>query len=255
MNAVPSALFRDVFVYCEKMIRVAGTPDAPLFVALDVCAILDITNSRDAVARLDDDERGVVSIDTRGGVQNLSAVTQSGLYSLIMGSRKPEAKAFKKWVTATVLPTIRKTGGYSINPAYKVPQTFAEALRAHADVVEAKERLALEVSLLKPKAEFYDTVTESQDHCDMQTAAKVLNLPYGRTTLFEKLRDLNVLDRKNQPMQRHIDSGYFRVVESSWNSPEGEVKVNFKTLVSQKGLDFIRRTLAKDTLPNPATVV
>lgn len=83
----------------------------PWFVAADVCRALGIGNSRDATARLDDDEKGVVSTDTLGGKQELTIVNEPGLYALVLSSRKPEAKAFKRWITHEVIPSIRKTGG------------------------------------------------------------------------------------------------------------------------------------------------
>lgn len=85
----------------------------PQFVGADVCDALAIRNSRDAIARLDEDEKGVAITDTLGGKQELSVINESGLYSLIMTSRKPEAKRFKRWVTHDVLPSIRKTGSYA----------------------------------------------------------------------------------------------------------------------------------------------
>ena len=94
------------------------------FVAADVCEALTISNSRDAISRLDDDEKGVGNADTLGGEQSLTIINESGLYSLILTSRKPEAKRFKKWVTSEVLPSIRKTGGYQI--ASVEPQSQAE---------------------------------------------------------------------------------------------------------------------------------
>ena len=84
----------------------------PWFVSADVCALLEHSNSRMAVAKLDDDEKGITSVYTRGGEQNLSVVNESGLYHLIFKSRKPQAEAFRRWVTTEVLPSIRKTGGY-----------------------------------------------------------------------------------------------------------------------------------------------
>lgn len=90
--------------------------DEPLFVVKDVCEALAISNYRDAVAKLDDDERGSVLVDTLGGRQQMTAVNESGLYNLIFQSRKPQAKAFRKWVTGEVLPSIRKTGRYENKP-------------------------------------------------------------------------------------------------------------------------------------------
>ncbi|SEG13116.1 BRO-N domain-containing protein [Marinobacterium lutimaris] len=85
----------------------------PWFVAADVCEVLALRNSRDALGRLDEDEKGVATTDTLGGRQNLSTINESGLYSLILTSRKPEAKRFKRWVTSEVLPEIRKTGSFN----------------------------------------------------------------------------------------------------------------------------------------------
>lgn len=103
-------------------VRVVERDGEPWFVAADVCRALDISNSRDAVGRLDEDEKGVVSTDTPGGKQEMSAVNEAGLYNLTLGSRKPEAKAFKRWVTHEVIPSIRKHG------AYMTPETIEEAM-------------------------------------------------------------------------------------------------------------------------------
>ena len=85
----------------------------PWFVAADVCAALDLPETHKAIARLDDDEKGRNSIPTPGGLQEMSVVNESGLYNLVLGSRKPEAKRFKRWITHEVLPSIRKTGAYA----------------------------------------------------------------------------------------------------------------------------------------------
>ena len=95
-------------------IRVIMRLDDPWFVAKDACDCLDLANSRDAVSRLDDDEKAVGKVDTLGGSQDMMLISESGLYTLIMRSNKPEAKVFRKWVTSEVLPSIRKTGGYGI---------------------------------------------------------------------------------------------------------------------------------------------
>ena len=84
----------------------------PWFVAADVCRALGLGNSRQTLSYLDDDEKGVITSDTLGGKQEMSTINEPGLYSLILRSRKPEAKAFKRWITHEVIPAIRKTGGY-----------------------------------------------------------------------------------------------------------------------------------------------
>lgn len=101
------------FKFEAREVRTLLIDDQPWFVAADVCKSLDIVSTARALSRLDDDEKGVHSMNTLGGTQNLSTVNESGLYSLILTSRKPEAKRFKKWVTAEVLPAIRKTGSYA----------------------------------------------------------------------------------------------------------------------------------------------
>lgn len=101
-----------VFNFVSNTLRVVLRDGEPWFVAADVCEALSIENNRNATARLDDDEKGVHSMDTPSGDQEMTVINESGLYSLILGSRKPEAKKFKKWVTSEVLPAIRKTGRY-----------------------------------------------------------------------------------------------------------------------------------------------
>lgn len=106
--------------------------------------------------------------------------------------------------------------------------------------IEAKDALLLEA---KPKLEFYDQVTGCSDTIDIGQAAKVLNLGFGRTTLFERLRELKVLMPNNNPMQKYIDNGWFRVIESKYNKPDGSTHISLKTVVYQKGLDGISKIL------------
>ena len=107
MNTMPS-----VFNFNSAAVRTVVVDNDPWFSAADVCAVLGVKNHRDALQHLDDDEKGVVSNDTPGGIQKISIINESGLYSLVLRSRKPEAKPFIKWVTKEVLPAIRKTGQY-----------------------------------------------------------------------------------------------------------------------------------------------
>lgn len=115
-----AALDLSVFAFDSNAVRVLNRDGEPWFVAKDVCEVLAIqwkgAGSTGSLAALDDDEKGVSSIDTPGGVQELAVINESGLYALIIRSRKPEARRFRKWVTSEVLPSIRKTGGYSSVP-------------------------------------------------------------------------------------------------------------------------------------------
>lgn len=101
------------FDYDDQPVRVLLRDGEPWLVAADVCRVLEIANSRDAVARLDEDEKGVGIADTLGGAQEMGIVSESGFYALVFTSRKSEARAFRKWVTGTVLPALRKTGAYT----------------------------------------------------------------------------------------------------------------------------------------------
>lgn len=105
----------------EKAVRIIIDASQPLFVAKDVCEVLGISKYRDVVAKLEDDERVSTIVDTLGGKQEMTAITESGLYALIFKSDKPEAKRFRKWVTAEVLPAIRRSGGYGVlSPADEI---------------------------------------------------------------------------------------------------------------------------------------
>lgn len=103
-----------------------------------------------------------------------------------------------------------------------------------------------EIKALKPKADFYDQVAGSKDAIDMGSAAKVLNIKgIGRNKLFDILRDKEILMQNNQPYQRYVDSGYFRTIEQKFTKPDGSTHINIKTVVYQKGLDFIRKQVSK----------
>ena len=110
-------------------VRIVPVDGELMFVAKDVCDCLEITKHRDAISRLDSDVRGSVKLDTPGGKQGIAAINEYGLYNLVLSSRKPEAKEFKRWITHDVIPAIRKTGSYSM----AIPQTLPEALRAYAN--------------------------------------------------------------------------------------------------------------------------
>lgn len=134
-----------------------------LFVAADVCKALDIKNHRDAVKRLDDDEKGVALTDTLGGKQNLNVVNEYGLYNLVLASRKPEAKAFKRWITHEVIPSIRKTGSYSVNQDMKAKEVEARLNNSRARVASTFLKVAQMTDISEYK------------HICQQKAAEVLS--------------------------------------------------------------------------------
>ena len=126
------------------------------------------------------------------------------------------------------------------------PELAIKAFTALKEEREKNKALQAENERMKPKEEFFDAVTDSKDAIDMGQVAKVLNYPkIGRNKLFEILRDNGILQQNNQPYQKYIDCGYFRVVEQKYEARPGEIRINIKTLVFQKGIDYIRKILEK----------
>ena len=215
------------------------------FVGKDVAAALGYSNTNDALSRHVDPEdkyqgEGVAFPDPHGTLQYPTIINESGLYSLVLSSKLPTAKQFKRWITKEVIPSIRKTGGY-----FATPKTYVEALRALADAEEEKERLSLENEEMKPKAEFYDTVAESSTTFEVGVVAKILNFGIGRNKLFKFLRNEGILNPDNIPYQQYVDAGYFKVVEMPYGKLNGDTLVGKKTVVYQKGIDYIRKLLIK----------
>ncbi|HBS47462.1 MAG TPA: phage repressor protein/antirepressor Ant [Paenibacillus sp.] len=239
------------FMYSNQEVRSTVIDGQPWFVAKDVCDVLEISNNRDALNRLDEDEKDVVSTDTLGGMQNVSVVNEPGLYSLILGSRKPEAKQFKRWITHKVIPSIRKTGGYMI------PQTMPETLRLLAAEIEKNQaieaenkQLAIEAAekdkKLKDQATpvaIYNLAISAHNTMSMQEVAKSLGT--GRTKLYQILREERIIMKDSTlPYQRFIDAGYFKVTERPRAS--GDIIVNDPaTRVTAKGFDYIARLLKR----------
>lgn len=213
----------------------------PWFVGKEVAEKLGYSNTRDALLRhVDDEDKDTVVIPDGIGNPNQTIINESGLYSLVLSSKLESARKFKRWITSEVIPQIRKTGSYHI------PKTYAEALRALADEAEKREALQKQNQLMQPKAEFFDAVTDSKTAIPIGDVAKILDIGIGRNKLFEFLRDKNILTSDNRPYQRYIDAGYFRVIEQKYEV-NGEVRINIKTLVFQKGIDWIRKQLVKES--------
>lgn len=124
-----------------------------------------------------------------------------------------------------------------------LPKTFAEALQLAADQAKEIEKQQLLIEEQKPKVDFYDDVVDSKDAIDMAKVAKTLNMGIGRNNLFQFLRDKKVLMQNNTPYQYYVDNQWFRCVESRYTKPNGDICINIKTVVLQKGLDGIRKLL------------
>ncbi len=182
----------------------------PWFVAKDVCDSLGIGKYRDALSRLDDDERGSVLVDTPGGPQTVGTVSEAGFYKLVMRSRKPEAKAFQRWVTHEVLPAIRRTGGYMVAKQDETPEEImARAVLVAQDTINRQKK---QLEELKPKALFADAVAASDGTCLIGELAKTLKqngANIGQNRLFSWLRENGYLGKsgsnRNVPTQRAME--------------------------------------------------
>lgn len=222
----------------------------PWFVAKDVCDSLGIGKHRDALSRLDDDERGSLLVDTHGGPQKVGTVSEAGFYKLVMRSRKPEAKAFQRWVTHEVLPAIRRTGGYMIAKQDETPeQIMARAVLVAQDTIERQKQQIVE---LKPKALFADAVAASDGTCLVGELAKMLKqngVNIGQNRLFSWMREHGYLGKtgsnRNVPTQRAMEQGLFRIKETAVTHSDGHVTINRTPKVTGKGQRYFIEVFAK----------
>lgn len=162
-------------------VRVVEINNEPWFVAKDVCKCLSVNNSSQALSRLDNDEKGVILNDTLGGAQEMAIVNECGLYSLILSSRKPEAKEFKRWVTHEVIPTIRKHGAYMtpevIEKTLTSPDFIIKLATKLKEEQEERQRLQGILDDARPKLDYYNHVADS----DELFSPTVIGKSYGMT--------------------------------------------------------------------------
>ncbi|OMB79225.1 phage antirepressor KilAC domain-containing protein [Mycolicibacterium conceptionense] len=211
----------------------------PWFAASVVAAELGYRMASDMTRRLDADEKGTRSVRTPGGVQNITIISESGLYTAILGSRIPGAVEFKRWVTHEVLPALRRTGTYSTTPALTEDEIVHQALAITARRVE---QLAEQVAELTPKAEFYDELMEADGTYSLLATAKMIG--WGRNVMMRELRRAGVLQGNNLPYQRY--SHHFKIVAGTYtNGKTGETVPTATTYVRPSGVAFLRKKLAR----------
>lgn len=223
----------------SSAVRVVDVNGEPWFVAADICAALELNNTSMAVAGLDDDERGISEVDTRGGKQSATVISESGLYSLVLRSRKPEAKQFKRWITHDVLPAIRKTGSYGSGiPALPNFEDPAAAARAWADEVDAKRAAQLALEQAKPAIEFVAKYAEAASgNKTFRQVCKLLGANENRFREF--LVDRSViyyLNGEMTPFAQHLDIGRFSVKAGVSNHSE---HVYNRMMFTPKGVTWI----------------
>lgn len=238
-------------------VRTVAIDNEPWFVGKDVAVSLGYTDINHSILdHVDEEDR--TNSKTQGqndpefGQRGTWLINESGLYSLVMSSKLATAKRFKRWVTGEVLPAIRKTGGYiQGEESMSDDDLIARALVMAQKKIELREQQLKEkdaqLELQKPKVDFADHVTDSDNAIDMGTFAKYAQkqgITMGRNTLFKWLRDQGVLMDNNVPYQRYLNAGWFRVIENIYNTGSGQYTTP-KTLVTGKGqvalINYIRK--------------
>lgn len=237
-------------------IRTVTKNNEPWFIATDVCSALDISNTSQALTRLDDDEKNTIILNEGIGNPNKSIVSEYGLYNLILASRKKEAKKFKRWITHEVIPTIRKHGAYMTSEV--IEKTLSDPdylIRLATNLKEEKAKRALaeaQIERDKPKVLFADTVSSSNKSCLVGELAKLIsqeairrgeiNKKIGQNNLFAWMRSNGYLcksgERKNQPLQQYVEQGLFELKKGTYVDANGVNVLTTTTKVTGKGIIY-----------------
>ncbi len=248
-----------IFQYKEVPVRTVLVDSEPWWVLADVCRVLEIENSRNVAARLDEDEKNTVHLaDGIRGNPNVTAVSESGLYKVILRSDKPEAKEFTRWVTHEVLPSIRKHGGYIAGQETMTDEELmARALLvADSKIKERDKRIAEQaeqIKAMRPAQVFADAVATSPQSCLVGELAKILRqngVETGQNRLFEWLRKNGYLIMRrgtdyNMPTQRAMELALFEIKETAITHSDGRTIVSRTPKVTGKGQNyFINKFLA-----------
>lgn len=239
-----------LFKFEGNEVRTLKINDEPYFVGKDVAEILGYSNTRKALqdhVDLEDKKDGVTIRDSIGRSQRPTIITESGLYSLILSSKMPNAKRFKRWVTSEVLPAIRKHGAYMTDEkAFDVVNNkngLADLLQQAADQLKSKD---IQIEEMKPKARFADSVTASKSTILIGELAKIIRgngVDIGANRLFRWMREHGYLiNRKgsdwNMPTQRAMNQGLFKIKETTINHSDGTTSISKTTKVTGKGQQY-----------------
>jgi anti-repressor protein len=231
------------FMYGPNEVRTVSIQNEPWFVAKDVCGVLEIANPTQALSRLDEDERAMFNIGRQG---EANFVNEPGLYTLILGSRKPEAKQFKRWITHEVIPSIRKHGAYitpeTMEQTLKDPDYIIGVITALKKEQDARKVLEEKVVADEPKVLFANSLQASKDCILVANLAKMLKqngIDTGERRLYSWLRENGYLGKKgehyNMPTQRSMDLRLFEVKTGVINKPDEEPRTTKTTVVTTRG--------------------
>ena len=239
-----------LFNFEGQQVRTVTINDEPYFIGNDVAAILGYSNYRNAVVNhVDEEDKLRTQIEYAGQNRNVTAINESGLYSLILSSKLPKAKKFKRWVTSEVLPSIRKHGAYmtpqTIEKALLNPDTIINLATQLKEEQEHRKRLQQENEVMKPKAIFADAVSTSSSSILVGQLAKILKqngVEIGQNRLFAWLREHGYLGKrgsnKNVPTQRAVAMGLFKTKETAVTHGDGHITIQITTKVTGKGQQY-----------------
>ena len=236
----------ELFHFKGKQVRTIQLDGEPWFVAADVCDVLGLSNPSQALSYLDRDERRLITNEAWRTNGNMAVVSEPGLYSLVLRSRRPEAKGFRRWIAHEVIPALRQCGEYRLPAVSSVAAVTAGQLLqfSRRDLLNLALEAEAECEELRPKAAFFDRVADSSDSFSLAETAKMLETEgYGRNNLIKFLRREGILMASNVAKQRYIDRGYFHIVQSEYLAPDGTPRVKAVTRVYEKGVNFIRHRL------------
>lgn len=221
MNANTNYVTKE-FLFNDQRVRTVVRDGEPWFVGKDVADILGYSDTAQAVRkRIDDEDKGVVEMTTPGGKQNMVVINESGLYSLILSSKLPTAKAFKRWVTSEVLPTIRKHGAYMdtdiIEKSLADPDFLIQLATTLKEEKQRRMEAEAKIAADEHKVDFYDAVGNTSATLTVERFAKLvtekLGINTGRNRMFQWLRKNGFLQANNMPYQRYINNGWFKTYE------------------------------------------
>ena len=248
-------------------VRVAGTSEQPLFCLADICRVLDLQVTPTKNRLKQDGVTLIKVIDSLGREQEATFVSEQNLYKVIMRSDKPQAEPFQDWVCGEVLPSIRKTGSYSVQQHYEIPQSFSEALMLAAkqaqQIEEQQKQIEAKDEQIRqdaPRVLFSKAVETAKRSCLVAELAKILQqngVNIGQNRLFEWLRKNNYLCSKgqyyNQPTQKAMELGLFEIKQTTINKPDGSVLVSTTTKVTGKGqVYFVEKFLGETNVGRAA---
>ena len=243
-----------------------GEDGEPWFVASDIAKTLGYRDAEKMTRRLDDDEKGTRSVGTPGGDQQMTVITEAGLYTAILGSKVEGAQRFKRWVTHEVLPSIRKHGGYLAGQEQMTPEQMVLASMRYLESKISEQQATIDdqagqLEAQKPKVLFADAVGASDGTCLVGELAKMLTqagYTVGQNRLFRQLRDDGFLGKvgqnRNVPLQRWLEQGLFRIKETAITHPDGHVTLNRTTKVTGKGQRYLIDYYTKGKVAADATV-